>query len=88
MTIFKYFLLTIFIISILSILIYSIKSRKPIKFLLFNAFIGVTTLLILYFTRKLTGLNIALNPYTVIISSTLGVPAVILTLFLNFLIIM
>lgn len=88
MTVFKYFLLTIFIISILAILIYSIKSRKPIKFLLFNAFMGIATLLILYLTRKLTGLNIALNPYTVILASTLGVPAVILTLFLNFLIIM
>ncbi len=84
MTFLKYLLLTLFALSVIFTLIFAIKSRKPIKFLLLNAFLGISTLLILYFTRKITGVFIAINPYTIFSASVCGIPSVILILFLNF----
>ncbi len=69
-------------------LVLAFRSQKPLKFLLFNAFIGVTTLFILYFTKGYTGLFIAINPITVIAPTILGVPSVILIIILNLIILM
>ncbi|MBQ3547828.1 MAG: pro-sigmaK processing inhibitor BofA family protein [Clostridia bacterium] len=69
-------------------LCFAFKSQKPLKFLLFNAFLGVATLLILYFTKGYTGLFLTVNPITIGSSALLGVPAVILTIVLNFIILM
>ena len=69
-------------------LVLAFRSRKPFKFIIFNAFLGVTTLLILYLTKKFSGLLITINPLTVISSAVLGVPSVILILALNFIILM
>ena len=84
MTLFKYFSIAI-LIAIL-ILFFAFKSQKPIKLILFNSFLGITSLLILYLTRKYTGLNIAINQYNVLLSSILGLPAVLILLILNFII--
>ncbi|MBO5210864.1 MAG: pro-sigmaK processing inhibitor BofA family protein [Clostridia bacterium] len=83
MTFLSYFIIIILCITAFLTLIFSFKSLKPLKFLVFNAFLGITTLLILYLTRKFTGLNIAINHYTVISSSFLGLPAVLLLLIIN-----
>lgn len=69
-------------------LVLAFRSQKPLKFLLFNAFIGVTTLFILYFTKGYTGLFITINPITVIAPTILGVPSVILIIILNLIILM
>ena len=76
------------IITSLINLILAFRSQKPLKFLIFNAFLGITTLLILYLTKKFTGMLITINPITAILSMVLGVPYVILVLFLNFIILM
>ncbi|MBE6780631.1 MAG: hypothetical protein E7545_06615 [Ruminococcaceae bacterium] len=88
MTFLKYFLLTAFILALIAILVLAFKSRKPFKFILLNAFLGLSTLLILYLTRKLTGIHITINPYTVVSASLFGVPMVILIIFLNFFVFM
>lgn len=88
MTFFKYGAIILLAIFALTLLILAVLSRKPIRFLLFNSFIGVCILLILYLTRKFTGLNIALNPYTVSASAILGAPAVFGLMILNFIILM
>lgn len=88
MTVLKYGAIILLSLTALILLIFSIKSRKPLRFLLFNGFMGVCVLLILYFIRKLTGINIALNPYTVGSSAILGIPAVIGLLILNFIMLM
>ncbi|MGI6279807.1 MAG: pro-sigmaK processing inhibitor BofA family protein [Acutalibacteraceae bacterium] len=69
---------TIIILSIffLGILLFSIKSHKFIKILLFNAFIGVCILAIIDLTAKFTGIYIPVNIYSVVGSATFGVPAV------------
>ncbi len=69
-------------------LILAFRSLKPLKFLIFNAFLGITTLLILYFTKNFTGLFITINPITATAPIVLGVPSVILVLVLNFIILM
>lgn len=79
----KYLALTILIIGFLYIIIISIKSRKPIKFLLSNALLGITILFTICLTRKFTSVNLPINEYTVIGSSIFGVPFVIGFLILN-----
>lgn len=86
MTLFKYIIFSIAILIAILILFFAFKSQKPIKLILFNWFLGITSLLILYLTRKYTGLNIAINQYSVLLSSILGLPAVLILLILNFII--
>ncbi len=88
MTFLKYTLIILLSTIFLLTLILAFKSRKPLSFIFFNAFVGTTLLLILYLTRKITGLIITLNPFTVISATVLGLPSVILTLLLNIFILM
>ena len=83
MTFLSYFILIVFIILAVLTLIFAFKSFKPFKFLCFNAFLGLTTLFILYLTRNHTGLIVSINQYTIIGSSFLGIPAVLILLILN-----
>ena len=80
----KYGAFTILGITYLIIIILSIKSRKPIKFLFLNAFFGILVLLLVHFTDTFTGVTLPINEYTVLGSSSLGVPSVIGFLILNF----
>ncbi len=59
------------------LLVLYIKSRKPIKSLILNAFSGIAALVIINITTKFTGLHIPVNWWTVLASSGLGIPAVI-----------
>lgn len=80
----KYGALTLLGITYFVILIFAIKSRKPIKFLLLNAVFGIVFLLLIHYTKRYTGAFIPINEYTVIGGATLGVPAIIGFLVLNF----
>ena len=88
MTNLSYFILILFILLTVLTLIFAFKSFKPFKFLCFNAFLGLTTLFILYLTRNRTGLIVSINQYTIIGSSFLGIPAVLILLILNFITLM
>jgi hypothetical protein len=83
MEILKYVLLTFGVIFVFSTLILAVRSKKAFRFLLYNALIGILCFLSLYFTKKFTGINIFLNEITLFGSAVLGVPAVIVFLFLN-----
>lgn len=80
----KYGAIVLLCITYIIILILSFKSRKPLRFLLFNAFLGVSVLFLIHFTKKLTGFSLPINEYTLFGVSTLGIPAVIGYLILNF----
>ncbi len=84
----KYGVLILASVFGLTLIIFALLSRKPIRFLLFNGFMGVCLLLILYLTRKFSGLNIAFNIYTLSGSAIFGAPAVLGLLFLNFIMLM
>ena len=82
----KYFSLGIIILCFLIIFILAARERKLLKFILSNAFFGVVTFLIIYLLKDFIGIKLALNWYTVSSASVLGVPAVLLFLFLNLII--
>ena len=81
----KYGALTLLGITYFVILILSIKSRKPVKFLFLNAVFGIVFLLLIHYTKRYTGAFLPINEYTVIGGETLGVPAIIGFLVLKFL---
>ncbi len=83
MEILKYIALCVFFIGLIAILIVAIKSRKPFKFLILNAIIGFTLMLILHFSEKFTGIKFPINQYTAIGSSVFGIPAIIGFLIFN-----
>ena len=82
----KYAVYILLGITYFYILILSIKSRKPFRFLFLNALCGVCVILLINLTQKFTGVFIPINQYTVVGSSTLGIPAIIGFLILNFII--
>ncbi len=79
----KYLIITISVISLLIILFFALKSRKFIKIMLFNAFLGVGLLTVFYLIKPYIGFFIPINEYTVFLSATFGIPAVIMFLCLN-----
>ena len=67
----------IIVISLFSalLLLFSILSKKPIRTLIFNAFMGIVTLAIIDLTSKFTNVYIPINIYTVSGSAVFGIPA-------------
>ena len=79
----KYAVYILLGITYFYILILSIKSRKPFKFLFLNALSGILSICLIGLTKKFTGVFIPINHYTLIGGSTLGIPAIIGFLVLN-----
>ncbi len=79
-----FIVLTVFLaLSAIFLLVLSIYSGRPFKNLALNAFVGLLTLGILNATSYLSGINIAINPITVVGAAVFSVPAVIGFLLLN-----
>ena len=72
------------IISEITILIFTIKNGKFIKTLLFNAFLGITVLIIINLTNVYTNIYLPINKITVFSSGVLGIPGVCGLLILHF----
>ena len=79
----KYGVLVLIGISSLFLLIFSILNKKPFRTLFINILFGLFTLSIINLTKKLTGIFIPINWYTVIGSSFYGLPFIIGFLMLN-----
>lgn len=79
----KYFIISVTAIYALSILILSARSKKAFKYIFFNALSGIFVLLMLYFTKRYTGLSLSINPITVGVSGMFGSVGIIGLLFLN-----
>ncbi len=79
----KYLILILFGASLLIIIFLALKSRSFFKTLFLNAFFGLSLLAIFYLLKPYTGFYIPINEYTVILSSVLGIPSVIMFLCLN-----
>ena len=77
MEIIKWILIAVAVIFSITFIIFAKKTKSVLKTLLLFAASGVAVLLILYFLKPYLGLQISLNPVTVIVSSTLGVPGII-----------
>lgn len=83
MEIFKIILLCLLSITILLIIIFAFLSKKPIRILLLNSFLGVLILFFLFLIKNKINIFIPINQYTVFSSLAFGVPAVIGFLIFN-----
>lgn len=70
------FLIVVLSVFFLTILFFAIKSRKFLKTLLFNAFLGIGILALIDLTGRFTGIYIPVNLYSVAGSGAFGIPAV------------
>ncbi len=82
----KCFIIIILTLYLLSMIIFAARSGKAFKFLFLNAFLGLLVLLILYFTKSFTDINLAINKITVALSGFFGIIGVIFILCLNLMI--
>lgn len=73
-------------LSAIIILGLSLYSGKPLKNLLLNALLGLIALISLAATSRYSGINIQINPVTVVGTAVFSVPAVIGFLVLNIII--
>ncbi len=58
------------------LLIFHIKSRRPIRSIFLNALLGIAAIALINITQKFTGVHIPLNWWTVGGSAVFGIPAV------------
>lgn len=72
----KYFFISVIAIFAIAIFFISVYSRKPIRTLLLNSGLGLSILIIINLTEKLTGVSIPINEYTVTLSASFGLPAI------------
>ena len=77
MQLLKIVALSVLSLTALIILIFFIKSRKPVKALILNAFSGIITLILINLTTRFTGIHIPVNWWSVTTSAGLGLPGVI-----------
>ena len=69
--------LVVLSVTALILLVLFIKSRKPIKSIVLNAFSGIITLILINITTSFTGIHIPVNWWSVAASAGLGLPGVI-----------
>lgn len=62
------------------------RQRKPIRSMVINSLSGIVFLILLSFLTSLSGEGIGINYATVAISSVLGLPGVIMTFLLSFIV--
>lgn len=82
----KYFIFSLCAVYILAILIISVRSKKAFRNIFLNALLGWLLLVLIYFTRKYTGIPLFINKITVGVSGIFGMIGVIALLFLNLII--
>lgn len=76
MNIFKNVLILILTAFSISIAILFVLTKKPLKILFLNGFIGICSLAILDLISKLTGVYLPINYYTVFGTGIFGIPAI------------
>ena len=72
-----YFIIAVLSLTAIYILYLALKSKKIFKFLFLNAFFGIISVFLVYFTEKYTGVFLPINQYTVIGGSVLGLPSTV-----------
>lgn len=66
----------------LAVLIFAVKTGKPIKALLLNSVSGLAALALIDITTRFTGVHIPVNVWSAGLSAGFGIPAVCLFLLL------
>lgn len=70
----------------LALLVFHIKSRRPIRSILLNAALGIAALAVINLTARFSGVHIPINWFSVGGSSIFGLPAVLSLLILQMII--
>ncbi len=73
----KVFSVAVLSVTALILIVFFIKSRKPIKSLVLNAFSGIISLILINVTTSFTGIHIPVNWWSVTACAGLGLPGVI-----------
>lgn len=77
MEIIKWVLVAVGVLFALLFLIFARKTKSVLKTMLLFAGSGLAVLLVLFFLKPYIGIQLSVNPFTVIVSAVLGVPGVI-----------
>ena len=75
MEILKYGAMALLGLSCFIILIFALRSARPIRLLLTNAVFGISALVIINLTENFTGVYIPINQWTVAGGAIFGIPA-------------
>ncbi len=67
----------------LALLVFHIRSRRPLRSILLNAALGIGALIAINVTSRFTGVHIPINWYSVGGSGIFGLPAVLTLLILQ-----
>ena len=67
----------------LALLVFHIRSRRPLRSILLNAALGIGALIAINVTSRFTGVHIPINWYSVGVSGIFGLPAVLTLLILQ-----
>lgn len=70
-------------ITAMTLLIFHIKTLKPIRSLLIHALLGLAVFAAINLTQRFTGLRIPVNWYTISLSTVFGIPGISGLLILN-----
>lgn len=84
MEIIKYLIISVVCLAVLIILFFALKSRKFFKIIFVNALFGIGAIGLINLTAKFSGVNIAVNYWTVGAGGVLGLPGVFGILISNF----
>lgn len=77
MEIIKWVLVAVGVLFALLFLIFARKTKSVLKTILLFAGSGLAVLFVLFFLKPYIGVQLSVNPFTVIVSAVLGVPGVI-----------
>lgn len=77
MEILKWVLVAVGVLFALLFLIFARKTKSVFKTMLLFAGSGLAVLFVLYFLKPYIGVQLSVNPFTVLVSAVLGVPGVI-----------
>ncbi len=76
MDVLKYGAITLLSITAIIIIIFAMRSGKPLKSLLINAMLGIAALAVVDITTRFTGVHIPINQWTAVGSAVYGIPCV------------
>ena len=82
----KYAAIALLSIGALCILVFAVKTHKPLKTIFINALLGVLSLAAINLTTRFTGVHIPVNTWTAAGSAVYGIPAVCGLLAMNMII--
>lgn len=73
----KYAFICVLGVFELVVMIFAVKSGKPLKTILINAIAGLAALAVINLSKTFTGVFVPVNPISVTLSGSMGIPGVI-----------